>query len=215
MNDALINVSTFSIFIPAIISLFRVNHYDRAYAPFVFFIWLGCANEVLSRMLIMYDYHTMVNNNIYVLLGSLLIILFFQKMGLFKRKPMVPVLLALFYVSVWLSETFLLRSIHELSSYFRIVFSLTTVLLSISLINILLVESGNLLKEGSFWICTGFTIQFTLKVLVEIFWLYGITNKEFQLEVFNILLFANIFTNLTYALATLWMNRKKPYSLQW
>lgn len=215
MNDALINVSTFSIFIPGIISLLRLRHFDRTYILFALFIWLGCVNEVLSRIMIGYDYHTTVNNNIYVLLASLFILWFFHRAELFKGKPAIPVWLALIYLGVWGTETFVLRTIHELSSYFRIVFSLTTVLMSISFINLLLAHSSNILREAGFWICTGFIVHFTMKVLVEIFWLYGITNREFQLQVFNILIFANLFTNLTYALAALWINRKKPYSLQW
>ena len=215
MNDVLIYVSTFSIFIPGIISLVRLKQYDQMYFPFVFFIWLGCVNEPLSRLLIKFNYHTTVNNNIYVIVASLLILWFFNKAGLFKRRPVLPAVLVFIYLAVWITESFFIRSINELSSYFRIVFSLATVLMSISYINVLLLQGSNILKEGSFWICTGFIIHFTMKVLVEIFWLYGITKQEFQLKVFTILVFANLFTNLTYALAALWMNRKKTYSLQW
>lgn len=215
MKDALVIVSMFSIFIPGIIGIIRRKHYDRIFIPFLLFIWLGCINELLSAVLMAQDGHTTANNNIYVLLASLLIVLFFQRVQLFKKWPAFPWILMSIWILAWLAETFLLRTIHKISSYFRILFSLGTVLMSISYINILLFQSSNILKEGIFWICTGFIIHFTLKVLVEIFWMYGIKNQEFQLNVFNILLIANIITNLTYALAVLWNNRKTPYSLQW
>ena len=214
MNYALINVASISIFISGIIALIRWKEYDKTYAPFVFFIWLGCLNELLGNLLLLYNLHTTVNNNIYVLFASLLIIGFFYRANLFKNKSILPWLLIALYLGVWIVETFIVRSIYEISSYFRIVFSLATVLMSISMINLLLVQSSSLLKEGSFWICTGFIVHFTMKVLVEIFWLYGITNEAFQLQVFSILIIVNIFTNLTYVLAALWINKKPPYSLQ-
>ena len=215
MNDILIHAASFSIFIPGIIALVRWKEYDAVYYPFVFFIWLSCLNEMLGTVLVMNNIHTTVNNNIYVLLASIFIVWFFSRAEIFKKNSKLQVWLIGLYLIIWLLETFVLRSIHYISSYFRIVFSLATVLMSISLVNLLLIQSSSLLKEGSFWICTGFIIHFTIKILVELFWLYGITNEVFQQRVFDIQIFANLITNLTYALAALWINRKKPYSLQW
>ncbi len=46
------------------------------------------------------------------------------------------------------------------------------------------------------------------------FWLYGLRfSKEFLMNVTTILIYINLFTNLVFALAVLWMPAKHRFSL--
>ena len=65
-----------------------------------------------------------------------------------------------------------------------------------------------------FLISIGFIIYFTYEILVEAFSLYGLNNSlEFQKNVYMILTYLNLFVNLLYALAILWIPRKRVHML--
>lgn len=80
------------------------------------------------------------------------------------------------------------------------------------MINSILVSGiRKMMKYALFLICLAFTIYFTYKIIVEAFWLYGLeSSTSFQLLVWNITVFVNLIANLMYALAIVWIPKKKP-----
>lgn len=212
----LINViSSMSIVIAAIIGAWRYGEIHRIFRPFIYCVWLGLINEVLSIVFIYTHHSNAVNSNIYVLLESFLLVWQFYEWGLLRRyKFLFPGLLALL-ATVWTAENFIIASIFQFSSWFRIIYSFVIVLLSISLFNQqLLIGKKSLLKSPVALICAGFIIYYTYKVLVETFWVYGLNESvNFQSKVYFILNYINLFTNLVYAFAVLWMPTKHRFTL--
>ena len=212
MNYYLIVIFSFSILIAGIIGLFRFPKIQRSYYPFLFFIWLGSLNEILSFLIVQNGGKTVFNNNVYVLLEALVIVYFFKVNHFLKRSAtwMASALM----IAAWAVEVFFLQSIHEVGTYFRIGYSFLIVLISIETINkILITGEKNLLKSPMFLICVAFICYFTYKVLINTFWLYGLSKSMLFLRfIYSILIFINLFTNLIYALAILWIPRK-PLSL--
>ena len=100
--------------------------------------------------------------------------------------------------------------------YYLILYSFILVLFSIHTINgILIRERKNILKNPIFLICTAFVIYFTFRVLVYTSWMYGLSmSNEFNIKVNFILESMNLFANLIYALAILWMPTKHRFTLQ-
>lgn len=212
MNFYVVALFSASIFIAGIIGLIRFNKIEEHYYPFLYFIWLGCINEVISFTLIMSRQSNYINNNAYVFIASLFIVWFFKNNGLFHNRipAFYSVLAAL--ITLWLFESFWIINIKEqIGTYFRIFSSFLTILMSIQLINTMLVAgTNNLIRNPVFLISLTFILYFTFKTLVEAFWIYGLQSSEsFQLLVWNISVFVNLFTNLIYALALLWIPRKK------
>ncbi len=201
--------------IPALISAWRFRVIHPVFRPFIYTTWLGIMNELISLPM-MYAFHTnAVNSNIYVLIESLLIVWQFRLWDLFgKNKIIVPCLFVLLALT-WLAENFFFFSISQFSSWFRILYSFITVLLSISLLNRQLVrEKGGFLKNPVTLICLTYIMYFTYKVLVETFWVYGLNESSiFQDKVYVILTLINLFTNLMFALAVLWMPIKHRFTL--
>lgn len=214
MNYYLIVTFSFSIFVAGIIGLFRFPKLQRSYYPFLVFIWLGCINETLSFVIVQQGANSIVNNNIYVLLEAMVILYFFKVNGALKTWAIG--LAAFILLIVWTTEVFFIRSIHEVGIYFRIAYSFTIVLASIETINKILVTGAkHLLKNAMFLICVAFICYFTYKILINTFWLYGLSKSmHFLSFIYTILIFINLFTNLFYALATLWIPRKQPSLLQ-
>jgi hypothetical protein len=215
MNYALLLVFSYSILLPFLISVLRFKVIAREYHPFIYLLLLGVVNEIISTILNYKGYSNAVNSNIYVLLESVMLVWLFARWKLFRRPALFYALL-IFLISFWLFENFYISKISYFSSYFRILYSFVIVLMSIQIVNRLIVrEQRSLVKNSMFIISVGFIIYYIYKILVEIFWVYGLNNsKEFQNDVYNILHFINLFTNLIFALAILWMPRKREFMLQ-
>jgi hypothetical protein len=130
-----------------------------------------------------------------------------------KRKNLFP-LIILVLMTTWALENFVFSKIIYFSSYFRIVYSFIVVILSIALINRLIVtERKSLLSNPTFLLCVSFVFYYTLKVMVEAFWVYGINNKNFSNNVYDISIITNFISNIIYAVAILWMPIKQRFTL--
>ena len=163
-------------------------------------------NELLSYFLWQNGWHTSVNNNICVLAEATLFLLFFRNMGLFEKQP--PVFWGLFgaLLILWGWENIAEGKIASVSSWFRITYSFLIVILSIAMISLLLYRNihspwitgeRNIFQHPVFLICGGAIIFFTFKLVIEIFWLYGIDHSSnFRKNLYHILIYINPAVNL-------------------
>ena len=212
MKISFISLFSFSLFIAGIIGIIKFRKMDKTYYPFLFLIEIGCINELLSYILIQNHYHNLLNNNIYALFESILILWFFKKLNVFKNSRVIFLsILSLFIIS-WVLQMFQLKTLDDLYLYFRILYSIIIVFLSIYTINsILISESRSIVKNPAFIICTGFVIYFTYYAILNSFWLYGLTESiEFQKFISKIHAYINLFCNLIYAIAIIWIPRHRP-----
>lgn len=213
MNFYVVVLLSASVYIAGIIGLVRFRKLKQNYYPFIFFIWAGCINELISFSLVMNKDYTYINSNIYVLVASVLILIFFKTNDLFKGSRVLYYAILSAFIAVWLYESFFRINIHkQIASYFRIFSSLVIILLSISLINsILLSSKERISKYAPFLICVGFILFYIYKTIVEAFSIYGLqSSQDFQLFVWYISVFVNFISNLIYALAVLWIPKKQP-----
>lgn len=209
-----------TILVAGVIALIKFNKISTLFYPFIFCVWAAGLNEILSYLLWKTGHFTTINNNIYVLAESVLFTLFFRNTGIFEKFPKLPVTLMAGFIFLWSWENFYFGKITYVSSWFRIVYSFIIVLMSITTVNRLLILDLNepleasppVIKNPVLLICIGSVAYFTFKVLVEIFWLYGLNaGKEFRNNVYEILAYVNLAANLIYALAILWAPPKQPY----
>jgi len=215
MNFMLSVACSMSIVVAAIIGAWRFKSINKDFRPFLFCLWLGLFNEILSLVAAKTIHNTAINGNIYVLCESLLLLWQFRRWGLFGRQRPVFYLIGGFLLAEWVIENFIIFSIVQFSSWFRIIYSFIIVLLSVSMLNRqILVEKGPLLKNPVALLCLAFIIYYTYKVLVETFWVYGLNESStFQTKVYLILDYFNLFSNLIYALAVLWMPTKHRFTM--
>jgi hypothetical protein len=216
MSHTLIDILSYSIAFAAIIGLVRIKQIDQVYFPFLLLIWLGLLNEIVSTLTIKYFRTNAESSNIYMLAESLLILWFFKRLGLFTSKKILFYVVGSTFIGGWIVDNFIISSIHAFSSYFGILYSFFIVLMSINIINKLIVEERKrLYRNPVFLIMIGFISFFTYKILIEIFWVYGLNSTdEFRTEVYRIMTFINLLVNLIYALALIWIPRKQEYTLQ-
>ncbi|MGH2565038.1 MAG: hypothetical protein ACRDE5_11025, partial [Ginsengibacter sp.] len=133
-----------SILIAAIIGIIRFKFISRIFRPFLFIIWLGLLNESLSLLIIYNAGGNTINSNVFVLLEYLLILLQFYLWN--GTNKIYYVLAASSGIIVWLADNFILNTITQNNSVFRIFSSFVILLFSINQINKLIIyEHGRLI----------------------------------------------------------------------
>ncbi len=205
--------SAYSIALGVIIGWLRINRVRPAFLPFLFLLTLGLCNELLSRLLIKQGSSNAINSNIYSLVEALLLLVQFKRWGLSRRAPKFFYLVGILYIVVWCTETIIYFRPGKFSSFFNATYAFCTVLMSISLINLLMGnDQGRLLKNPIFIFCTGMVIYYTYVVVIELFYLYGLgSSKEFRRNLYYVHTYVNLLSNLIYAAAFLWIPRKREF----
>jgi hypothetical protein len=98
---------------------------------------------------------------------------------------------------------------------FRIVSSFILIFLSIGQLNKLIVTAKkNLFYNAIFLICCGLIIYFSYKATIEVFFFIRLeASNQFYINIFAILVFVNLFVNLIFAWAVLWIPKKQKSTL--
>src|SRR5665647_259127 len=204
-----------SILIAAVIACFRIKAVLKDYYPFIFLLWMGLLNETISLFLLYSGHSNAVNSNIFVLLEFLLILYQFYCWS-FSR-PARFVVITFIGISVWLADNFLLNSIQQNNSVFRVFYSFVVLLFSIDKVNQLLIfENSNLKKNAMFLICLTFIFYYGFKACVESFNMIHLgLSRSFLQKLWMILNFVNLITNLLFALAVLWIPTRQRFILRY
>ncbi len=215
MSIGLLSFFSLSIFIAGIIAAFRFKKINKIYYPFLYLIWIGCLSEIVSIILAKNHLSSYINNNIYVLIESILITMLFKNFTLFNEYKKTFYLIIVSFVLAWVFENLIWGKINNFNVYFGIYNSFIIVLMSITIINKLLVRSmKNIFKNATFLLSIAFVLYFTFQVLIYAFWIYGVeAQRDFLLKLFSIMIYINLLTNLIYSLAISWMPRKLEFTL--
>jgi len=209
-------IFSLSILIAGVIGVFRFAQIRSVYRPFIYLIWIGCFNELLSIYLLFNHHYNIINYTIYGLCEALLLLWFFKNLNVFKGRKAPFYFLIVLFVVIWVAESFFANQFGTQFSYgFDIMYSFCVVLLGIRVINDLLFTERDLLKNPTFLICIGIIIFFTYQIIEEMFWLYGLKESAiFRQNIQSILMIINLLSNLIYALAILWMRKRQAFTLQ-
>jgi hypothetical protein len=213
MNHLQVVLFSSSILLPAIIAGIKFRNTERSFYPFIFFIWIGVLNEIISYVISMRGSSTTFNNNLYILAEALLILWQFKEWDFFQNFKNGFIILFIALIIVWFFDHSNKEHFSSINLNFRLFYSLMIVLMSIHINNRLIFTfSGNLLKSPVFLVCNAFTIYFTYKILVEVFWIYGLnTTKSFRIDVYIILTWINALTNILYSIAMVCIPKKPRY----
>jgi hypothetical protein len=208
-------IFSYSILLAAVIGYFRYSKIPAGDRPFLFLIWIGLINEIVSEMTTAVFKNTAFNSNIYVLIESLLYCQLFLNWGSFKRNLNLFWATIVFLVVTWIYDNLFAHSIAHINSFFRIVSSFVLVFLAIDQVNKLITEErGRLFRNYRFLICLGMILFFTYRAYVEVFYWQDLhVSILFYRNIYNIMIFMNLFVNLMYALAILWIPTRQRFTL--
>lgn len=208
------DISAYSIFIAGVIAIVRFKKINKIFYPFLICLWIGCINEVLSEILIESGNTTLANNNVYVLIESIMLLWYLKNTGLFHKSRLTMPILSGFFLITWFTENLLNHTLQKQDYYFRIIYSFVIVILSINAVNkIIVTNRKSILRNADFLLCIGFIIYFAYKALVQAFAIYGYdkANMSFLMGIYDLMMYVNFSINLVYALAVLWMPKRLAY----
>ena len=202
-----------SIIIAVIIAMIRFKSIISDYYPFIFIIWLGLVNESLSLIMIYSARSNAINSNVFVLLEYGLILFQFYKWNDSNSKKYY--LLAGLGLLIWIADNFIINSIAQNNSLFRVFYSFVIVFFSIDQVNKMIIyEKGVLLKNAMFIICITFLFYYGCKAFVEAFNVFHSALSNMLLKnLWIILYFVNVIANVLYALAILCLPTKQKFTL--
>lgn len=213
MSQIATQLLSFTVLIPLIMGLVRMNRIRTSYHPFLVFLFFAFTAEVVSQVSIRLTRDNRVTNNIYILLEAAIILYLFYTWGFLKKRKWLLAVLAGAYLVTWVVENICMGVLSEgFSSYFVILYSLITVFLSISGINSLITSyNENLFRNSKFLICIGFIIMGVYSLITEGFMLIDPDNSEVSWKIFLIFVFVNAFVNIVYAVAVYFMPVRDDY----
>jgi hypothetical protein len=208
-------MSVYAIALPAIAGLCRWRNVEKKDKLFIVLIWMGLLNEIASQILIHTIRNNAINTNIYYLIEGILTVELFKQWNLFGNSRKISKSIIIVFLLVWIIENLVLSTITQFNSYFNILCSFVVVMMSINMINRIIIEEKKLLlRNAIFLICIGFIVFFTYAILIEIFLLYGLdASVSFRKAIFRINDYVNLFSNLVYTMAIIWMPKKNTYTL--
>ncbi|MEP6746922.1 MAG: hypothetical protein ABJB86_04320 [Bacteroidota bacterium] len=149
--------------------------------------------------------------NIFSLVEFYLLIRMFYNWGVFRKKMTLNLIIVLAVV-LFLSTLYI--NGYAMMNYFSlIVNSFALIFLSISAFNKMIInERNNIFKNAKFWICIGMIIFYTYDILVnteQLSFLHIKRTKDFENKIWQINAYSNLLVNLLYAVAVIWIPRKK------
>ena len=201
----------YSIGIPAIIGLIRFSKITTEYRPFIYYCVLDVLNHTLSTILIRIYHNNIINSNIFVFIEALLFLWLFKT---WRKSGVVMIYwLGIFLGILWIVDNIILHELNTVNSLYRIGYSFVLVFLSIEQMNILITSvRTNLLKNACFMICAGIVIYYTYKATIEVFFFIRLEGSQrFYANIFKILVFVNLFVNLIFAWAMLWIPTRPKF----
>lgn len=215
MDYYLTAIFSLSIIIPAIIGCVRIFRINATYYPILICIFAACLSEYIGFVLAYYHLSNESIFNIYSYTEAILLMLQFRSWKSLTTNTTL-VLLAL-YVLLFAGSFVILPWVLQLyQSVFNVLYCFIFVLLSISTLNRILARTEiSALKHPVFLFCAALLIFNIYAILIEIFWLYGLTNDvAFASRVYDILSIINLIVNFIFTFAILCIPRKNRFILQ-
>ncbi|NML19626.1 hypothetical protein HHL16_02015 [Pseudoflavitalea sp. G-6-1-2] len=216
MNDTVRFVLSLSIVFAVLIGIVRFSKVDRSYYPFLYRTFLVLIVEITARIL----FHSGEPRNFTVVLNTFSILDFclftwmFHNWRLFNgnRTAFLSILGAGFIA--WVTITLVVSDLHVPNFLFRMLYSIVLVAFSVNTFNRAVVnDRRNIFRNPKFWICLGIIIFYTFFILVCLvnLQLFKQISTLFRQNLQEINVYSNILANLFYAVAILWIPRKKNF----
>ncbi len=200
----------------AVIGAFRYRNMDPAYKPFVWYIFISLANELLVGFFLVRapQHYQVADWNLFNLFECVVFLIQFLLWHRFVRfsRYFYSILGAL--VTIWIAENFVFSNLFAFNYKFVIAYSFVLALFSIyTLNNIVIILNSPLFKNPLFIICVSMLIYFVYTIIVFTFLLIS-KDKALLREVFAIKVYVNALVNLLYAVAAFYLPgiiRRKDY----
>lgn len=190
---------------------------DPSYHPFVYYTWCAFIFEIIVFWLSKQKAYVTLGFlfNFYAVSEFYLLTCLFHRWGLFNKNRALFYSIIVFSILVWLAMMIFTKGFFKINRYFAIAYSFALIFFCISSFNKMVIqERRNILSNAKFWICIGIIIFYTYFLItntVRVFVAASESKEEIVNKIQNINVYSNLLVNLLYAIALLWIPRKKNF----
>ncbi len=218
MDSTVRFILSLSIGFAVIIGIVRFRRIAPSYYPFIYRVIVVLIVEILNRILTETGHPDafILLLNIFSYIDFFLFLWLFHNWGLFNRKRSTFITIASIFFVIWLLENSLLTGFFKHNLYFFILYAFALIFFSVSTFNKMVVhERSSIFRNPKFWISLGIIIFYTFFIVVVTtglsLFMYNVS-KEFRRELQGISVYSNLLVNLLYAVAVIWIPRKKNFT---
>jgi len=219
MNDTVRFVLSLSIVFAVLIGIVRFRKIDKSYYPFLYRIFLVLIVEITARVLLVSgeprNFSAVLNT--FSILDFCLFTWLFHNWRLFNGNKTIFLSILGTGIIAWVFITLVMGNIFTTNFAFRIGYSFALIAFSVNTFNKAVVnDRRNIFRNPKFWICLGIIIFYTFFILVYLVNLSlfrSNISKPFRQNLQEISVFSNILANLLYAVAIIWIPRKKNFMM--
>jgi hypothetical protein len=205
-----------SIGIAVIIGIVRFRRIDSSYYPFIYNVIVALVVEILNRRLTVTGHPVafILVLNIFSYIDFFLFLWLFHNWGLFNRKKSTFITIAGVFFIIWLLESILVTGFVKHNLYFFMLYAFALIFFSVNTFNKAVVhERSSIFKNPKFWICLGIIIFYSFFVVwSSTGFSFHKTSNEFRRGLQAINVYSNLLVNLLYAVAVIWIPRKKNFT---
>jgi hypothetical protein len=215
MDAPLYFILSLSIVIAVLIGIIRFKKIDSSYYPFIYDITIVFIIEIAVYYLMQAGHPNILvaSVNVFSLIDFCLFTWLFHNWRLFNHNRTTFISILSGFFVAWFLTTFFIGGITTPNLYFRILYSFTLIFFSVSSFNKLVVHDRTaIFRNPKFWICFGIVIFYTFFIIVcvaKISLFRHQVSGEFRKGLQEINVYSNLLVNLLYAVAVLWIPRKK------
>ncbi|OQP66920.1 hypothetical protein A3860_00740 [Niastella vici] len=217
MDDTLRFIFSLSIGFAVIIGIVRFRRIDPSYYPFIFNCIAALAVEILNWRLTETGHPSafIFVLNVFSYIDFFLFLWLFHNWGLFNRNKSTFLTIAGIGFLMWIVENVTTGFVKH-NYYFFILYAFALIFFSVNTFNKMVVhERNSIFRNPKFWICLGIIIFYSFFILVVTTGITLIVHKvsvQFRRDLQAIGVFSNLLVNLLYAVALVWVPRKKHYT---
>jgi hypothetical protein len=218
MDDTLRFIFSLSIGFAVIIGIVRFRRIDSAYYPLIYNAVIALGVEILNKILTEKGYTDafVFVLNVFSYIDFFLFLWLFHNWGLFNRKKSAFITIAGIFFLIWLSEGIFKTGFIKLNLYFFMLYAFALIFFSVNTFNKAVVnERSSIFRNPKFWICLGIIIFysfFIVTVTTGISMFKNNVSVQFRRDLQAISVFSNLLVNLLYAVAIIWIPRKKNFT---
>jgi hypothetical protein len=218
MDDTLQFYLSLGICFAIIIGIVRFRKIDPSYYPFLYGLIASLVTEILCRILIINWQPDILNIivNTYSLVDFCLFTWLFHNWGLFNRSRTVFISILVGFFVAWLCINIIISHFTQTGFYFFTLYSFALIFFGVTTVNKVIVnERKSLFQNAKFWICLGVIIFYSFFNIwsVTSLSLFEMNFSEmFWRKLQEIKVYSNLLVNLLYAVAVIWIPRKKNFT---
>jgi hypothetical protein len=218
MDDNLRFIFSLVIGLAVIIGIVRFRRIDSSYYPFIYNVIVALVVEILNRRLTVTGHPVafILVLNIFSYIDFFLFLWLFHNWGLFNRKKSTFITIAGVFFIIWLLESILVTGFVKHNLYFFMLYAFALIFFSVNTFNKAVVhERSSIFKNPKFWICLGIIIFysfFIVTVTTGLSLFMKNVSVQFRRDLQAISVYSNLLVNLLYAVAVIWIPRKKNFT---